>query len=255
MDFREGDIYVIPEGFSDYMQALKNAPVRKVMFCQNQYYLPFSSNPHLGPSEYFVDNIIVSSEAIRNFMKEVYGISDVPLIPCAIDTKLFFSSPKKLRQITFVPRKLKTDAIFIEAIFKRMYKEYSDIPWVPIEGMTRQNAAKIMRESEVFLSLSNRDSFGLPPLEAMASGCLVAGFHGDGGKEYISQDNGWWVESGDLISCAKGIASAFRLLDEGGEKLTRIKSEMSLTVNKYSPDRMKQELLKFWEEEIKTPFK
>jgi hypothetical protein len=253
MEFRRGDICVIPEGFPDYMQALKAQPIKKVMFCQSQSYLPFSSNSNLGFSEFCVDSIIASSEAIISFMREVYGLTNVPLIPCAIDTKLFFNGEKKVRQIALMPRKLPEDAIFIEAIFKRMYKEYSDIPWVSIEGVSRQRAAEILRESEVFLSLSHRDSFGLPPLEAMASGCLVAGFHGNGGKEYMHGNNGWWAEDGDFISCAKGIASALKLIDDGGSKLEEMQGEILKTVNKYSRSKMKKALLDYWEVEIKTP--
>jgi len=35
------------------------------------------------------------------------------------------------------------------------------------------------------------ESFGLVPLEAMASGAIVAGFHGYGGRNMLS-DNGFW---------------------------------------------------------------
>ena len=93
--YQEGDIYVIPEGFSGHMQVLRNSPAKKIMFCQNQYYMPFSGNPLLGFSEFPVDGVIASSESIRFFLKEVYGLSNVPLIPCSIDTSLYSSGIKK----------------------------------------------------------------------------------------------------------------------------------------------------------------
>jgi glycosyltransferase involved in cell wall biosynthesis len=37
----------------------------------------------------------------------------------------------------------------------------------------------------VFLSLSDRDGFGLPPAEAMACGCYVVGYSGGGGREFF----------------------------------------------------------------------
>lgn len=254
-DVRLGDIYVIPEGLMAYAELLKSAPVRKIMFCQNQYYMPFSDNPLLGFGEYHVDGVIASSVAIRSFFNEVYRMPDVPLIPCAVDTAMFPDMRTKVRQIAFMPRKLPHEAQFIQATFRRMYKQYAAIPWVAIEGRTRREAAEVMAASEVFLSLSHLESFGLPPLEAMACGCLVAGYHGDGGREYMNARNGWWADPGDWRACVKGLASALQLLETGGEALENVKREMAATVGRYTPERMEQALLGFWEAEVSIPFR
>jgi len=251
--YQEGDIYVIPEGFFDDMQRLKYSPAKKIMFCQNQYYMPFSDNPLLGFSEFPVDSVIASSESISYFLKEVYGLSNVPLIPCSIDTSLYSSGIKK-KQIAFMPRKLREDAAFICATFKRIHKNYADIPWVAIDNVDRHSAAEIMSSSELFLSLSHKDSFGLPPLEAMASGCLVAGYHGDGGREYMNKKNGWWAENGDWLACVNGLASALALIDSGGIELNKIKEQMKTTVERYSRDKMKEKLINYWTEEVKIPY-
>ena len=252
INFQAGDIYVFPEGLTDYMEAFKNISVRKIMFCQNQYYLPFSANPNLGFSEYPVDDLVISSKAIESFMQKVYGLSNISLIPYSIDTRIFFPEEKK-RQIAYMPWKLPNAAKFIEAAFKRIYKEYQDISWVSISGMNREHAAKILRESAVFLSLSHRESFGLPPLEAMASGCLVAGFHGDGGREYMNQNNGWWAEDGDWLTCVNGLASAIQIIDTKHEEINKIKKEMEITVDSYSRAIMIERLIQYWEEQVKTP--
>lgn len=254
IELEPSDICVIPEVFPDYMEALRSIRAKKIMFCQNQYYLPFKQNPEIGILEYPVDSFIVSSEALRTFFYDVYGIANIPLIPYAIDTQVYVSVQNKVRQIAFMPRKLPAEAKFIEATFKRMYKRYSEIPWVSIDNTTMKRSAEIMGESEIFLSLSHQESFGLPPLEAMSCGCLVVGFHGDGGREYMNNGNGWWAETGDWRACVHGLASALDLVEMGGEELLLMKTKMAQTVNKYSPERMEQELLKYWEDEIKIPF-
>ena len=253
IEFKKGDIYVFPEQFIDYMEALKYAQARKIMFCQNQYYLPFSTNSKLGFKEFPVDSLLVSSKSIGNFMRDVYGLIDVPCIPYAIDRN-FYISKKKKRQIAFMPRKLPNDAAFIENTFKRKYKELSDIPWVSIDGMTKLEAANVMGESEVFLSLSYKDSFGLPPLEAMSCGCLVAGFHGDGGREYMNSHNGWWAETGDWLACINGLNQAFTVIDCGGAELEKIKLGMENTLTRYSFDNMKNKLLEYWDREISSTY-
>jgi len=64
-----------------------------------------------------------------------------------------------------------------------------------------------------FLYLSHRELFGLPALEAMASGCLATGFHVDGGRDYMNQNNSWWEEDGDWLTCVNGLASAIKFID------------------------------------------
>src|SRR4051794_4166316 len=51
LNVKRGDIFVIPEVFPEFVAALADLPVTRLMFCQNQYYLPFTSNPRLGMAE------------------------------------------------------------------------------------------------------------------------------------------------------------------------------------------------------------
>jgi glycosyltransferase involved in cell wall biosynthesis len=250
---RRGDIFVVPEGFSDHVQALKQTPAKRLMFCQNQYYLPFTADAAAGIAEFGVHGIIASSIAVQRFFSDVYRISDLPVIPYAIDPKLFRMGDKR-RQIAFMPRKLPEDASFIAAAFRRRHPRYADVPWLQIDGMSQAEAARRLGESAVFLSLSDKESFGLPPLEAMACGCLVAGYHGDGGREYMTSQNGWWAETGDWKACADGLAHALTLFDEGGSELDERRQAATQTVELYSPTRLEAALLAFWRRELATPF-
>jgi glycosyltransferase involved in cell wall biosynthesis len=54
-----------------------------------------------------------------------------------------------------------------------------------LQGLSEQSMAVALRDSGIFLSLSDRDGFGLPPAEAMACGSYVVGYPGGGGKEFF----------------------------------------------------------------------
>lgn len=60
-----------------------------------------------------------------------------------------------------------------------------DWPLVPIRDMSEVEVARTLRRVPLFLSLSERDGFGLPPAEAMASGAYVVGYDGGGGREFF----------------------------------------------------------------------
>ena len=254
LQVREGDIFVIPEGFVEYMKALTPTRAKRLMFCQNQYYLRFTADARAGISELGVHGVIASSIAVQSFFHDVYGIADLPLLPYAIDPRRFAAADDKRRQIAFMPRKLPDDGVFIAATFKRRHPRYADVPWVKIDGATQVEASRIMGESAVFLSLSHKESFGLPPLEALACGCLVAGYHGDGGREYMTAENGWWAETGDWKACVDGLAAALELFDKGGPELDTRRRAGARTVEHYSPDRLKAALLTFWRRELSAPF-
>ncbi len=249
-----GDIFVVPECFPEIVAALKSTPATLLMFCQNQYYLPFTPDPRAGFAEFGVHGVIASSEAVRAFFRDVYGLTDIPFIPYAIDAAIFAPAPAKRRQIAFMPRKLTQHIPFIRAVFQRRHRRHADVPWAAIDGKTQRESAAILAESDVFLSLSHQESFGLPPLEAMASGCLVAGFHGDGGREYMTSENGWWAETGDWKACVDGLAAALDLLVGGGTTLSARREAMAATVARYSPARMEAELVGFWRNQLAIPF-
>lgn len=246
-----GDIWVIPEGFSRYVDALRPAPVRKLMFCQNQYYVPFPVQPGPGAAELGVNGYIASSVEVQRFVADVYGLSDVPLIPCAVDPNRFAPAAQKKLQVACMPRKLADDAAFVQATFWRMHPRHANAPWVSIQGSTQQQAAAALGESAVFLSLSHKESFGLPPLEAMAAGCLVAGFHGDGGREYMNSASGWWAETGGWRACVQGLATALDLCRADAAASASVRQAMAETVARYSPARLEQALLRFWQEELR----
>jgi glycosyltransferase involved in cell wall biosynthesis len=244
------DVLVIPEILGWALRQFRPVPVRRLMFCQNHYNLPFAADSRAGIAEWGVHGVIASSEAIRDHFRDIYGLTDIPLIPCAIDPNRFTPARRKKRQIAFMPRKLPQDAARIGEDFKRRYPRFADVRWVPIDDVSQAEAARILGESSVFLSLSHRESLGLPPLEAMACGCLVAGYDGDGGREYVNAANGWWAETGNWNTCVDGLAAAFDLLDEGGEQLRARHRAMAQTVARYSPQRMEAELLAFWRLEL-----
>jgi glycosyltransferase involved in cell wall biosynthesis len=113
----------------------------------------------------------------------------------------------KKQQIAFMPRKRPNEAKQLQQWFAALCPQWAHVPWVEVDGMSRPQVAQTLAESLVFVSLSKDEGLGLPPLEAMAAGCLVAGFTGGGGQEYATPVNGLWVGEAQLPELALAIAS------------------------------------------------
>ena len=98
------DVVVVPEDLG-ILEHLKNAPLRKIVFCQNHFYA-FSA---LRPGETWrglgVTHVLSSSDVIAEFVRKNLGWSDAPVVHYASSiTRLFKPAEKKL-QIAYMPRK------------------------------------------------------------------------------------------------------------------------------------------------------
>lgn len=101
---------------------------------------------------------------------------------------LKYQANKKL-QIAYMPRKRRAESDMVIAGLK-MRPALLGIPIIPIEGMSDEARNRILSESLIFLSFSEKEGFGLPPAEAMASGSIVIGYTGVGGNEYFTSETG-----------------------------------------------------------------
>ncbi|CAD5371027.1 Glycos_transf_1 domain-containing protein [Rubrivivax sp. A210] len=149
-----------------------------------------------------------------------------------------------LRQIACMPRKRPADAAALKTLFRGLYPEHAQVPWVEIHDMTRPQVAQALAQSRVFASLSRDEGLGLPPLEAMAAGCLVCGFDGGGGTEYATPENGYWVAEGDLEGFARALHTALTL--EAGAVSARVAAAQA-TAAAFSEASFDRQLAAAWQ--------
>ena len=239
------DALVIPEDFTAALFAAKDITAKKFVFCQNHFHI-FAGLPD-GETwrSLNIGGVIATSDQIRSFVQWALGYADVPVIPCAIQPEMFCPEVKRL-QIAVMPRKRAFEVKFIRDTFHHVFGEHRDVPWVILDGASEEEVAGTLRHSAVFLSMNRFEGFGLPPLEAMACGCIVVGFHGWGGLDYVSSDNGFWCEEENLTECVKKLGEVCTLFKKNGEGLTRMRYRAMETAAVYRPERQKDTLLDFW---------
>ena len=77
--------------------------------------------------------------------------------------------------------------------------------FVPIDGLPEKEVAEILKESALFMSFSKAEGLGLPPLEAMACGCIVIGYHGQGGQEFLKEPYAYPINESEIVEFAKTV--------------------------------------------------
>lgn len=234
LEKREDQLVVVPEDLSIVLERYVSWPQRKVMYCQNQFYAALTAPDGGSYADFGVSDVLCSGRAVYDYCRHRHPRVTAHLIPCGIDSELFRPRSKRER-IAFIPRKRPVEGPFIRDLFRFRYPEFRDIEWLPLDGKSEREVAAALGESSVFLALNRLDGFGLTPIEAMSSGCVVAGFTGIGGLEYATEANGFWAKDDDFSACVRQVAEAVRLSRETGARREAYSAACARTISLYTP--------------------
>jgi hypothetical protein len=197
--------------------ARTRTPAAKALLCQNQYFI-FSETI---PSHTFIDmgfiKLMTVGEVAKGFLERVLAPVRFDVVPVWVDESVFFPREKSLRIAVF-PRKLPKHYALIRQIFVLKYPRLSQIPWDLIDAKSESETAEILGRALIFLSMCDRECAPLTPLEAMASGCMVVGFHGYGGLEYATAANGTWLRPDYLEETADALAQAIFGIEQNDQR-------------------------------------
>ena len=209
--FARGDLLVLPERLRERIPRV--APgVANVILNQNAYEtytnLPFRKG--LPPEVTSVDTIgiVCVSDENHRYLQLCFPSARIERVRIGIDADLFRTNPSgKKRAIAYMPRKRLKD---LSQVLQILNQRGSLKEWelVPIDGMSEIETARALGDSAIFIGLNEREGLGLPSLEAMASGCVVIGFHGGVGLEYMGNGHAIAIDDGDVITMVHEIESA-----------------------------------------------
>src|SRR5690606_2503939 len=120
------------------------------------------------------------------------------------------------------PSKRPQETASIAAFLPRLHRDLPQPAWTRIEGRGEAEVAAEFAASAMFLSLNRAEAVGITTLEAMASGCICAGFLGVGGLQYGTPENGFWAADDDCVAAADALARAAELVRAGGAPLAAL---------------------------------
>jgi glycosyltransferase involved in cell wall biosynthesis len=240
-------LYVLPEDQPRILSDFARLPQRKVIYSQNHFYGALGIAEAADYSAYGVTDILCSSRTIYDHCRLRHPGLRAYVVPCAVDPAQFRPAAEKRNVIAFMPRKRAIEAAYIRDMFRFIYPQYRDWAWMEIAEVGEIEAAHRMGEAKVFLSLSRLEGFGLTPLEAMASGCVVAGFTGIGGREYATQDNGFWVSEDDFPAVLTALVQGVELNLAAGAALEKYHNACHKTLSSFTPEAFRKGVKDAWD--------
>jgi len=251
LELTADDILVVPEAMPGLAEIAPGVP--KAIFNQNAYLtlapFPFDVEPkELVYEKPELLGAIVVSEDSRSYLETLFPALRVRRVHHGIDPDMFAFSPHKKRQIAYMPRKNRHD---VHQVLLRLRLTGRLEGWdvVEIDDRTELETGELLRESAVFLSSGHPEGFGLSAAEAMSAGCIVVGYHGYGGREFLTEDLAFPVAVGDIVAFTDRVAEVLEQLETRPDALRRRAERASRFIaENYSLDREETDLLTIWGE-------
>jgi glycosyltransferase involved in cell wall biosynthesis len=202
------DILVWPEYL---MRHVRRSGARQVLFVENAYGLFADADldpypPALPPPAVLA--VAVLSDDNAEYVRYAWPDADVPILRPGVDPAVFHPGTPR-RQIAFAPRK-RYPAVRQVLGLLRARGALDGWQLAEIAGMNETQVAETLRASTLFLSFSEREGLGLPPIEALASGCHVIGFTGIGGREIFDPRYTEAIPEDDVVAFARAVEAWLR---------------------------------------------
>ncbi|MFJ2136579.1 glycosyltransferase [Streptomyces sp. NPDC087228] len=185
----------------------------KVIYSQG-HYLNFLTCPDPGPYPGWPVRpaLWAISQAGVEMLRRALPEFEPHLVPNIIDTELFRpASTGRVRRIAWMSRKRPIESTLLRRLLHTDPRS-TDIDLYDIHAVPHEEVARVLSETSVFIALGapEGEGFGLPPAEAMASGCLVTGYAGGGGAELFDSPSAWRIPE---LETAQLADKALELLD------------------------------------------
>lgn len=269
---REGDLFLISEGWPNMMAPALAAKARVLVYAQSWIYIN-TALPEGAAWNRLPVSFLAVSHPVARFLEDMGHGTPRGIIRPMIDPARFrpgyppgYPAGGKTVRIGWMSRKNKALAEQIMRITGGMdMGGKTRVEWVEIRNMTPGEVAETLASCHIFLSTGFPEGCPLPPLEAMASGCLVVGFTGYGGWDYMRQaapglyaprialrpvpwgGNGLFAPDGDVLEASFLLHAAITMIRDNAPEYAAIREQALLTAAAYSVDAQREDARFAWD--------
>ncbi len=247
----QSDLLVYPEVYAHALAS--NFANNKFLVYAQGCFILFKDIKDISQTVYQHKNLLgvmVNSTYSYEYIKFLFPNINLRKIHHFINPLIFANQGTKKKQIVLSSKKLPNDASQIINIFNlSMYAQHWSLVDISENNSSHKHSyiAEILLESAIYINLVTAEGFGLPAAEAMSSGCLVIGYPGYGGLDYMSGEFTFPIREGDVIALMKTLFEVLQNLDNKptayNEMLLHSKSFISQT---YSEENEKTDIKDFW---------
>ena len=243
---------IIPEWMAVYhAKILQKQNIKYAIFVLNGFYIYKKPEKNFTDSEIYeaykkAEFILSCADEITEGIKLTFPElkEKIVRVNISVDNKKYYCSEEifknKENLITYMPRKKKNNSEMLLFILNQLLPKNWKIE--SIDNLTELEVANFFRKSKIFLSFSDLEGLGLPPIESALCGNHVIGYTGEGGKEFWGAPIFDEVFSGDLRTFANKVINKVEDFDKKNYVFNQFKPYVNKLAEKYSVEKEQNSL-------------
>jgi hypothetical protein len=256
------DVIVLPEIFAGQASTIA-CGLPFAIFNQNAFFtfsgwgIPNGKEDVRADTSYLSRDsmgIVCVSEHNRRYLRRAFPEVDIYRINYGVERLPTYSAIKK-NVIAYMPRK---NADHVEQVLNILAERdaLNGFTLNAIDGSSHEDALMALAEARVFLSFGYPEGFGLPMLEAAASGCLMIGYDGFGGSldsEVLNESTGFPIAFGDTLGFADEVERVLTSLRADEDVFSeKINLAMATALSNFTLDRERETVVAAWQQVLQN---
>lgn len=202
---KQNDFVILPEIIAHFADELliKNK-IKYAIFLQGVYHMHQTSNLEVLKKSYErAEFILTIGKDTKKNLIYLFPKLKKKILEVNFSIKDNFYIEKKSNIISCMPRKLPQDFHLLNFFnLNKINKKWKiDV----LNNLDERSLKSQLCKSKIFLSFSNFEGTGIPPLEAALAGNMVIGYSGNGGDYYFKKPIFYKINKGDIFNFSNSL--------------------------------------------------
>lgn len=192
------DFLVLPEIYGFVMDQVKTLPCAKIVLSQQYDAIVDTLQPGQSWNNFGFYKCITTSGKQKEYLEKIMRKSSFEIVRPYI-TNTFKPNSKPPMPIIGVHTKDQSDTVNLIKTFYLRFPQYRWFTFRDLRGLSEKEFAKSLSECFLSVWIDDKSSFGTFPLESMACSVPVIGKIPNMNPEWMSEDNGIWIQDQTLL--------------------------------------------------------
>lgn len=193
------DFIIIPELYGFVMSQINNLPCGKIVLSQAYDHILETLQPGQTWAQFGFLKCITTSEQQKEYISNIMKNISIDVIEPYISEE-FKTSEYPANPIVAINSREQREALNVIKNFYLKFPQYRWVTFRDMRGMSESEFANVLQKSFMSVWIDDSSAYGTFPLESMKSGVPCLGIIPRMIPQWMSEDNGIWINNKNDLS-------------------------------------------------------